>query len=211
MKRKNIFVTHNSVFHADEVMATAILFNVFGFDANIIRTNDISEYLNNDEAIIYDIGFGEYDHHQKGGNGTRENGIPYAACGLIWRDFGLTCIKNIISSMDLNLDEDDIKLISDIIDKNIIQGIDANDNGYRPDNIPSISYFNISNIVSSFNNIAYYGGVTNPKQNDLFREAADICSRLLNVNIKRIADTVNLQNKLIELVDSRDDDHILVL
>ena len=212
MKKTMYLVTHNSVFHADEVMATAILFNVFCDNhLELIRTNNPSDYFNNDDAIIYDIGLGKYDHHQKGGNGTRENGVPYAACGLIWKDFGLICIKNVISNMKLDIDEDDIQLIADIIDKSIIQGIDANDNGYHPDEIPTISNFNISNIVSSFNNITYYGGVSHLRQNNNFRDAVDICREILNANIERLADSISLQNELMDIIEDRDDEHILVL
>ncbi|MEG2054353.1 MAG: MYG1 family protein, partial [Oscillospiraceae bacterium] len=41
----------------------------------------------NFDGIVYDIGFGEFDHHQKDAP-LRENGAPYAAFGLIWREFG---------------------------------------------------------------------------------------------------------------------------
>ena len=31
---------------------------------------------------------GDFDHHQKGGAGERENGIRYASFGLVWREHG---------------------------------------------------------------------------------------------------------------------------
>ena len=88
-------ITHNSVFHCDEVMATAILKAVYPLPSvEIIRTNNPKFYENNNSDyynIIYDIGFGELDHHQKGGNGVRDNGVPYAAAGLVWKKY---CHKN---------------------------------------------------------------------------------------------------------------------
>lgn len=210
MENKTIFVTHNSVFHADEVMTTAILQHVFG-KGEIVRTNNPYKYKNNPEAIIYDIGYGEFDHHQKGGNGKRDNGVPYAACGLIWEKYGIKCINNIIKSMELNLSEYDIYDIWRIIDESIIQGIDANDNGYRPDPIPSIKYLNISIIISNLNNIPYYGGVNDDKQNFLFKDAVNICSKILSANIKKIADMKNSENVLKILIKERDNKHVLVL
>lgn len=38
-------------------------------------------------GIVFDIGRGQYDHHQKDSR-IRENGIPYAAFGLLWETLG---------------------------------------------------------------------------------------------------------------------------
>ena len=76
-------VTHGGVFHADEVLATVILSKVLG-DITVLRTFKVPEGLS-DDVIVYDIGFGRFDHHQKGGNGTREK----------WDLFG----KNMVTSL----------------------------------------------------------------------------------------------------------------
>ena len=209
---KKIFVTHNSVFHADEVMATAILFHVFG-TKNVVRTNNPKDYVDNPEAIVYDIGFGEFDHHQKGGNGTRENGVPYASCGLIWKRYGIVCIENIISFMvKLELNPEDFQEIANTIDTMIIQGIDAQDNGYKPDPCPSINNFSISSIISNMNNIGYYGGVGDAEQQDaLFSNAVGICSTILLSTIRKLADSISSENKVCDLILNRGDKHILVL
>lgn len=39
------------------------------------------------DGIVFDIGRGEYDHHQKDSR-IRENGVPYAAFGLLWERLG---------------------------------------------------------------------------------------------------------------------------
>ena len=79
-------ITHGGLFHADETMATAILNKVFN-NLILCRTFKVPEEVAA-PVIVYDIGGGKYDHHQKGGNGCRENGVPYSSAGLIWRDFG---------------------------------------------------------------------------------------------------------------------------
>ncbi len=211
MIKKTIFVTHNSVFHADEAMATAILIGVFG-DQEVVRTNDPSEYENNDEAIIYDIGFGKYDHHQEGGNGTRDNGVPYAACGLIWNEYADIYIKNITSSMNLHFDDEDYNRIAKIVDSKIIEGIDANDNGYHPDPVSSINYYNISNIVSSFNNISRYGGAENDfAQHLLFNKAVEFCFSVLHGMVIKVADSINSEKELQDRINKKRNKHILVL
>ncbi|MDP2641950.1 MAG: MYG1 family protein, partial [bacterium] len=55
------------------------------------------------------------DHHMPEGAGTRENGIPYASFGLVWKEFGEKLAGG--------------KREAEIIDKHLIQTIDAYDNG----------------------------------------------------------------------------------
>ena len=76
-------LTHAGVFHADDVFATALLKLLFP-NIEIERSNDVPE---NYEGIVYDIGFGRYDHHQQDKE-YREDGRAYAAFGLLWREYG---------------------------------------------------------------------------------------------------------------------------
>jgi uncharacterized UPF0160 family protein len=114
-------VTHNDRFHADDVCAMAILRIHFG-DAitEVIRTRD-EEIIKSADLVfdvgnIYDPARNRFDHHQSEGAGTRENGVPYAAFGLVWKKFGI----EICGSQE----------VADLIDKKIVQMIDASDNGY---------------------------------------------------------------------------------
>lgn len=79
-------ITHGGIFHADEVFGTIIFSKVMD---NIVlaRTFKVPEDIA-DDVIVYDIGGGDFDHHQLGGNGTRADGIPYASCGLLWKEYG---------------------------------------------------------------------------------------------------------------------------
>jgi uncharacterized UPF0160 family protein len=84
-------VTHNGHFHADELLATAALLMKFP-DATIIRTRDLSTIAAADIVVdvghVYDSAKMRFDHHQAEGAGSRENGIPYASFGLVWKEFG---------------------------------------------------------------------------------------------------------------------------
>ena len=132
-------ITHGGTFHADEVMATIILNKVFG-NITVCRTFRVPEDLKED-VIVYDIGFGAFDHHQKGGNGARENGVPYAACGLIWKQFGPQIVADTCNP----------ELVWELIDRDLIQGIDAGDNGVMPKADYPAQAMNISSIISEFN------------------------------------------------------------
>lgn len=211
---KKILVTHNGVFHADEVMATSVLLNLYGEDnTTIIRTsaNKIDKYMNDENAIIYDIGNGKYNHHTQ--TVKRSNGIPYSSIGLIWKDFGKDLIQKISIQMSIN-NLNIVNRVFNVIDTILIQGIDANDNGYKsPDYVKgNVNYFTISNMVFTFNTISYDGGVKNVLKQELnFKKAVDICSQILIATIRKYLDGANSEAILEELIKTRKNKRILVL
>ncbi len=75
--------THGGVFHADDIFSTELL-KILNPAIKILRGFSVPEDFT---GIVYDIGGGKYDHHQKDSR-VRENGIPYAAFGLLWEKFG---------------------------------------------------------------------------------------------------------------------------
>jgi uncharacterized UPF0160 family protein len=117
--KKKILATHNGTFHADDIFSTASLSLLLDGNIKVIRTRDVDIIKSAD--YVYDVG-GEhdpsrnrFDHHQHGGAGKRENGIPYAAFGLVWKTYG----KDICGSQE----------VADKLDESLVQAIDAQDNG----------------------------------------------------------------------------------
>lgn len=115
-------ITHNGNFHADDVFSAAALLLRFADEKKepkIIRTRDPATIKTGD--LVLDVG-GEYDakrnrfdHHQIGGAGKRANDVPYASFGLIWKKFGATTAGG--------------SEVAELVDKNLVQFIDAADNG----------------------------------------------------------------------------------
>lgn len=93
--------------------------------------------------IVYDVGLGEFDHHQYGGNGIRPNGVPYASCGLIWKKFGLSIVKKTGTR--------EPQLVWELIDHELIQSIDATDCGAMPKMVYPAKPFTVSTIIGNFN------------------------------------------------------------
>lgn len=126
MERKTRLVTHAGCYHADDVMSTCFLEILLDMEASyepedgkiqIIRVNNINDIeVHPTLDIVYDIGFGEFDHHQKD-KMVRRNGIPYAAFGLLWRRYACG------NGIGLNQD------IVEMVDENFIQYMDQTDNG----------------------------------------------------------------------------------
>ena len=75
--------THGGKFHADDVFSSALLL-YFNPKITITRGNKIPEDF---KGIVFDIGRGKYDNHQRDSR-VRENGVPYAAFGLLWEELG---------------------------------------------------------------------------------------------------------------------------
>ena len=134
-------ITHAGTFHADEIFATIILSKIMA-EIKLIRVLKVEEEKY-PSSIVYDIGGGKYDHHQFGGNGQRSNGIKYAACGLIWKEYG----KKLLEKYDI----DDADYTWEYIDKNLIQFIDSNDNGQLPKLDAEYRNVHLAYIISIFN------------------------------------------------------------
>ena len=100
--------THGGTFHADDVFSAALLLYI-NPEIVISRGNKVPEDF---DGIVFDIGRGRYDHHQKDSR-VRENGVPYAAFGLLWEALG----KEILGEE-----------LAEKLDESFIQPLDINDN-----------------------------------------------------------------------------------
>lgn len=100
--------THGGKFHSDDVFTTALL-RMINPNISIERGFEVPQDF---DGIVYDIGRGKFDHHQMDKE-YRENGYPYAAFGLIWREYGIACTN---------------KEEAAYFDENFIQPLDESDN-----------------------------------------------------------------------------------
>lgn len=120
--------THNGIFHADEVVACAILCLLnFTMSVQILRTRDLKMLSQCD--ICVDVGGGNFDHHQAGFHKTRENGIKYASAGLIWKCYGRQLISLFLDKYFPKAYDIDIDAVFKNFDKSFIAPVDCEDNG----------------------------------------------------------------------------------
>lgn len=125
-------VTHDGVFHCDEVMACALLKILPRFStAGICRTRN--ESLLNQGLIVVDVGAKydhatlRYDHHQNTFTETFNgvDGVKLSSIGLIYRHYGIDVISHLYPTLG-------DKYINEVYTKlyyNIIEEIDGFDNG----------------------------------------------------------------------------------
>lgn len=178
-------ITHDGVFHADDVMAVAILNGALACECEVIRTRD-RERIAGADGYVVDVGgvydaSRRFDHHQKGGAGCRDNGIPYASAGLVWKHFGLQMLQHRPSSFD----QAALLRIHDRVDRNLIAPIDAADNGFDlvvdpTRKIADVGPLSVSAALSSYNTTWNELGGTKMQQKR-FEEAVDWAESLLYV------------------------------
>ena len=126
-QKLNLF-THDGLFHADDVFATAML-SMIAEEINVVRGGD-TDVPTEDGWIVYDIGGGELDHHSpenKEANGCHpDTEIPYASCGLVWRKY----YREILAEQDCP--ESYYDKVYQKLENSLVIGIDAADNGVNP-------------------------------------------------------------------------------
>lgn len=188
------FITHSGTFHADEVMATVILLNKFG-NMNLFRCNNPT----NSKAFIYDVGFGEFDHHGIDFDEKRENGIKYASCGLVWHRYGKDIIKR--------LEVDDVDSFFESIDKNLIMDIDRDDNGQALNNEPEVRQQTIPSLIGIFN--PPWNEEKN-NENESFLNAVSFANTIFNNMIKKMV-AKEQARKIVEKKIDESEDGILIL
>ena len=120
-------ITHSGGFHADELLSSVVLSHLFP-QAKLLRTRGVQWLKPSPEKIIYDVG-GEFnaqdqifDHHQRP-NPLREDGQPFSSFGLIWAHYGEEYLA------ELNVPEENIKVIHTTFDTKFVLPIDLLDNG----------------------------------------------------------------------------------
>ena len=133
--------THSGKFHADDVFSAALLLYL-NPEITIIRGNKVPDDY---EGIVFDIGRGEFDHHQKDSR-IRENGIPYAAFGLLWEVLG----EEILGAE-----------LAEKFDEAFVQPLDNNDNtGEKNELATLIGNFNPGWDSTGSNDQAFFQAVS---------------------------------------------------
>ena len=143
-------ITHDGIFHADEVFATALLEMVKG-EVNLLRTRKVTADDKPFDVIMYDVG-GRYatydnvfDHHQRDFEIVRgEDGTKLSSFGLLWYAFGTPLLCD-----EYNCPINYSWQAHGDIDRRLVKWIDARDNGQ----LGTSEELNVSNIISDINEV----------------------------------------------------------
>jgi len=186
--------THNGNFHADDVFSVAAMKSILP-SFKLIRTRDLELIAKAD--IVIDVG-GEYDperdrfdHHQRGGAGEREDGIPYSSFGLIWQKYGLElCQGN--------------QKVAHAVDAGLVSTIDAIDCGHVEGVSQGIS---LSQTIGMFN-------PTWQEESDFdacFDTAVEFAERVLSRFIASANGGISAKAIVAEAIEKAADPRVIVL
>ena len=174
--------THSGKFHADDVFSSALLLYL-NPEITITSGNKVPDDF---DGIVFDIGRGSYDHHQKDSR-IRENGISYAAFGLLWEDLGCEILG----------DE-----LAEKFDEAFVQPLDNNDNTGEKNELASL--------IGSFNPSWDENGGTD----EAFFRAVSVAGMILENKFARYLGNERADKRIEEVLETRDqtgDSRILVL
>lgn len=191
-------VTHDGHFHIDDVFAVAALMLLYP-DAEIIRTRDEEKIAEAD--MVVDVGAKYspeekfFDHHQPEGAGKRENGIPYAAFGLVWKEYGETLSGS--------------KEVAELIDNILVASIDATDNGFKL-SVPMIEGVKEYGI-EDYLDLYIYGVETEDEMNKRFKTALNFAQDVLKKEIETNNKKVHEWREVKKIYENSEDKKIIFL
>lgn len=139
-------ITHNGVFHADEVFATALLSMIA--EVRLLRTRGVKAEDKREGVIMYDVG-GKYsvwdkvfDHHQKDFSLTHEDGTKLSSFGMLWYMYGRFALCDVYDCPTRY-----IEFAFNDINNRLVKWIDGRDNGQ----LPQSEELTLSSVISGFN------------------------------------------------------------
>ena len=192
-------ITHNGSFHADDVFAVATLQLVFGDDIEVIRTRDVDVIKTGDIVVdvggVYAASSLRFDHHQSGGAGKRQNSIPYAAFGLVWRHYG----EKLCASAQ----------VSQLVDERLVQAVDAIDNGIElgTPTIQGVYPYSISSAIGSF--VPVWS--ESASDDERFKEAVAFAKKILEREIVIMTNVEESRATVAAIYEKTEDKRIIVL
>lgn len=211
-------LVHSSSFHADDVFAVATLMLAIREDWYVVRSQDPKDIAEAD--VVFDVG-GEYDvtrrrfdHHQTGGAGVRENGIPYASFGLAWKTYGSTAV----AAYGVELAPEALVEVAKAVDARFVAALDANDCGvdlvastHSSEVIPST----LSSLVASYNltwrELEEAGDNADSIRRDRFLQLVEMAKGALDRVIRREIDRRLGEDDVREALDHAADRRVIVL
>jgi uncharacterized UPF0160 family protein len=143
--------THSGEYHADDIISTVILRELFP-KAVIVRDRNVTQQeLEDPNVLLYDVGgvydpaLNNFDHHIPGGVPSRD-GYLYSSLGLIWSNYASRFLISILEGSSSPEDlfpyisecrkylDGNRSPIAEAIRKTMIVPIDKWDNGVYPAN-----------------------------------------------------------------------------
>ena len=191
---KNGIITHNGHFHSDDVLAAALL-KVIGIVDDVREIQRVARVPDDFNGLAFDIGGGEFDHHQQTGARCRADGSKYASFGLLWDYIGYEYIvSKFFAAMS------DARAAVEKMDEEFVKPMDLSDNFGR------VKYPNtLAHLIAAKN----YGTMTPPERDEVFYKTANYFSSFLKLMIRSTYGLVLHQAKAREIAEQHPNGFII--
>ncbi|NHN92609.1 MYG1 family protein [Acetobacter sicerae] len=223
-------LTHSGNFHTDETLGYVILHYALEPEGNLrdrvlnggeggrltfVRSRNPEDIQAAD--IVFDVGGeyappkGRYDHHMRV-KPLREDGTPYSAAGLLWKDYGKAAISNILGTvLKKPVSEAEVASIWQTLDKSLILPVDLDDNG-----VAKMGKLSLADIVSACNppwdTTELYGAdVAKTKETTGFANAAGAVAAHLVNSMDRVRASLKAASRVMEAYAKAEDKRILLM
>ena len=188
-------ITHSGTMHTDDIFSTAFLDLYLG-NIKVFRTTDVPTDISED-VIIYDIGRGKFDHHQEDAL-KRDTGITYCGFGLLWKEFG----RDFLTKRGI----DNVEDVFNTFDKDLIEAIDADDNGVFPKIEASYKVKTLSEVFKLFNP----GYKSGQKESDQFKKAVTFAKVIIEEELVSVIGKVIAKEQVLKALEKKEN-HTLYL
>ena len=139
-KEEANLITHNNKFHPDDVFSTVFLSKYI--DNPVLYRTNVGE-VDAPNAIVYDVGFGKFDHHGVDAKYRPNSKLKYCSFGLLWTEYG----KDYLSKNNYEYVEE----LYSAIEEKLVKQIDGIDNGIFPEIKAEYSLLDLDHIIDLFN------------------------------------------------------------
>ncbi len=170
--RNLLITTHGGKPHTDDVCGVATvglavtigILPYSGYEIQRVRNTNSKQTYKSGIAIdvgrIFDPENDRFDHHQEDFDGVRENGVPYASFGLVWKKYGEEICQYFIDTYYSQLQyELDAREVMDSFDERLVQPIDNADVNGKEGEMFGMRDYTIQRIVRSYD----YNGKSHDK------------------------------------------------
>lgn len=139
-KQEANLITHDGKFHPDDVFSTVFLSKCI--ENPCLFRIGVGK-VENTNAIVYDVGFGKFDHHGQNAKLRPNTNLKYCSFGLLWTEFGHEYLqKN---------NYEHVNELYTAIEETLVKQIDGIDNGTFPEIKAEYNILDLDKIIDMFN------------------------------------------------------------
>ena len=139
-KEEANLITHNNKFHPDDVFSTVFLSKYI--ENPVLYRINVGE-VEAENAIVYDVGFGKFDHHGVDAKYRPNSNLKYCSFGLLWTEYGKDYLKK--------QNYEYIDELYTVVEEKLVKQIDGIDNGIFPTIKAEYSLLDLDHIIDMFN------------------------------------------------------------